>query len=64
MTSTAAALSASDLTHRIGYTGPADEIGRLTTTFDAMLDRIAAALPANGVSQPMPPTSSGHRWLL
>ncbi len=43
MTSTAAALSASDLTHRIGYTGPADEIGRLATTFDAMLDRIAAA---------------------
>lgn len=42
MTSTAAALSASDLTRRINYTGPADELGRLATTFDAMLDRLAA----------------------
>ena len=43
MTSTAAALSASDLTRRIGYTGPPDELGRLAMTFDAMLDRLAAA---------------------
>lgn len=43
MTSTAAALSASDLTRRIGYRGPPDELGRLATTFDAMLDRLAAA---------------------
>lgn len=43
MTSTAAALSASNLTRRISYTGPADELGRLATTFDAMLDRLAAA---------------------
>ncbi len=43
ITSTAAVLSASDLTRRIGYTGPPDELGRLATTFDAMLDRLAAA---------------------
>lgn len=43
MTSTAAALSASDLTRRISYRGPPDELGRLATTFDAMLDRLAAA---------------------
>ncbi len=43
MTSTAAALSASDLTRRISYTGPPDELGRLALTFDAMLDRLAAA---------------------
>jgi heavy metal sensor kinase len=43
MTSTAAALSASDLARRIGYSGPPDELGRLATTFDAMLDRLAAA---------------------
>lgn len=43
MTGTAAALSASDLTRRIGYTGPSDELGRLATTFDAMLDRLAVA---------------------
>jgi heavy metal sensor kinase len=43
MTGTAAALSASDLTRRINYSGPPDELGRLATTFDAMLDRLAAA---------------------
>ncbi|GAB4125516.1 MAG: ATP-binding protein [Roseiflexaceae bacterium] len=43
MTSTAAVLSASDLTRRIGYIGLADELGRLATTFDAMLDRLAAS---------------------
>lgn len=43
MTSTAATLSASDLGQRIGYRGPDDELGRLATTFAAMLDRLAAA---------------------
>lgn len=43
ITSTAATLSASDLSQRIGYHGPTDELGRLATTFDAMLDRLAAA---------------------
>jgi signal transduction histidine kinase len=43
MTSTAAALSASGLTRRINYRGPPDELGRLATTFDTMLDRLAAA---------------------
>jgi heavy metal sensor kinase len=43
ITSTAAALSASDLSRRIGYRGSPDELGRLATTFDAMLDRLAAA---------------------
>lgn len=43
ITHTAAALSASDLSRRIGYHGPQDELGRLATTFDAMLERLAAA---------------------
>ena len=43
MTQTAQAVSASDLTRRIGYAGPADELGRLATTLDQMLDRLQAA---------------------
>jgi heavy metal sensor kinase len=40
---TAQAISASDLTRRIAYHGPADEVGRLANTFDHMLDRLQAA---------------------
>ena len=40
---TAQAISGSDLTKRIGHVGPADEVGRLATTFDQMLDRVQAA---------------------
>jgi heavy metal sensor kinase len=43
ITRTAQAISASDLSLRIGYQGPADEVGRLATTFDGMLDRMQAA---------------------
>jgi len=43
MTRTAQAISASDLALRIGYQGPADEVGRLATTFDHMLDRLQSA---------------------
>ncbi len=43
ITRTAQAISASDLSRRIGYPGPADEVGRLATTFDRMLDRLQAA---------------------
>jgi heavy metal sensor kinase len=43
VTRTAQAISASDLTRRIGYQGPADEVGRLADTFDRMLDRLQAA---------------------
>ena len=43
ITRTAQALSAQDLTQRIGYTGPDDEVGRLARTFDQMLDRLQAA---------------------
>jgi heavy metal sensor kinase len=43
MTQTAQAVSVSDLTRRIGYAGPADELGRLATTLDQMLDRLQAA---------------------
>ncbi len=43
ITRTAQAISGSGLTERIGYVGPADEVGRLATTFDQMLDRLQAA---------------------
>ncbi len=43
ITHTAQAISASDLSQRIDYHGPADEVGRLAQTFDAMLDRLQAA---------------------
>lgn len=43
VTQTAQAVSASDLSRRIGYQGPADEVGRLARTFDTMLDRLEAA---------------------
>jgi heavy metal sensor kinase len=43
ITRTAQALSAQDLTQRIGYEGPSDEVGRLARTFDQMLDRLQAA---------------------
>lgn len=43
MTRTAQAITANDLTQRIGYKGPQDEIGRLAETFDGMLDRLQKA---------------------
>ncbi len=43
ITRTAQAVSAGDLTRRIGYRGVADEVGRLAATFDQMLDRLQAA---------------------
>jgi heavy metal sensor kinase len=43
ITRTAHAISGADLTERIGHAGPADEVGRLATTFDQMLDRLQAA---------------------
>ncbi|MBV8886369.1 MAG: HAMP domain-containing protein [Chroococcidiopsidaceae cyanobacterium CP_BM_RX_35] len=43
ITQTAQAISANDLTRRIGYQGSADEVGRLAITFDRMLDRLQAA---------------------
>jgi heavy metal sensor kinase len=43
ITRTAAAIDGRDLTRRIAYRGPADEIGRLAATFDRMLDRLQAA---------------------
>lgn len=44
ITQTAQAIgSASDLTRRVDYTGPADEVGELATTFNAMLDRLQDA---------------------
>ncbi len=39
---TTQAIGAHDLTKRIDYRGPADEIGRLATTVDRMLDRLQA----------------------
>lgn len=43
ITQTAQAISASDLDQRIHYRGPADEIGRLASTLDNMLDRLQGA---------------------
>jgi len=42
ITRTAQTISASDLSQRIGYRGPADEVGRLATTLDRMLERLQA----------------------
>ncbi len=43
ITHTAQKISASDLTRRIAYHGPDDEVGRLANTFDQMLDRLKMA---------------------
>lgn len=43
ITRTAQAIHEDDLTKRIHYTGPADEVGRLAATFDQMLSRLQAA---------------------
>lgn len=43
ITSTAQNISASDMSQRIDYNGPADEIGQLAATFDTMLDRLQSA---------------------
>jgi heavy metal sensor kinase len=43
ITRTAAEIGAGDLSHRISYQGPQDEIGRLAQTFDNMLSRLEAA---------------------
>jgi two-component system OmpR family sensor kinase len=43
ITRTAAAISSEDLSRRIGYRGPQDQIGELATTMDSMLDRIQGA---------------------
>jgi signal transduction histidine kinase len=45
ITATAQAIEASsDLSRRVSYRGPRDEIGRLATTFDQMIDRLDRAL--------------------
>jgi two-component system OmpR family sensor kinase len=46
ITETAQAISREDLTKRIDYHGPADEVGQLAATMDAMLDRLEAAFSA------------------
>lgn len=43
VTRTAQSIGASDLSQRIAYQGPTDEVGQLATTFDQMLDRIQVA---------------------
>jgi two-component system, OmpR family, sensor kinase len=43
ITRTAAAITHEDLTRRIGYSGPKDEIGELALTMDAMFDRLQSA---------------------
>jgi signal transduction histidine kinase len=46
ITRTARAISREDMSKRIGYTGPKDEIGELAETMDGMLDRIETAFTA------------------
>jgi len=46
ITRTAAAISREDLSRRIEYSGPYDEIGELAGTMDAMLDRLQEAFEA------------------
>ncbi len=46
ITRTAAAISRDDLSKRIEYAGPKDEIGELASTMDGMLDRIQDAFSA------------------
>jgi len=46
ITRTAAAISHEDLSRRIEYSGPRDEIGELALTMDAMLDRLQSAFAA------------------
>lgn len=43
ITRTAQAINGGDLSRRLEYSGPADEVGRLAATFDSMLDRLQAA---------------------
>lgn len=46
ITRTVQSITATDMTRRIISTGPADELGRLTTTLNSMLDRIESAFEA------------------
>jgi len=43
ITRTAQAISGSDLSQRIRYSGPGDELGQMAAAFDRMLDRLQAA---------------------
>lgn len=43
ITQTAYSITATDLSRRINYRGPKDEVGRLADTFDAMLNRLQEA---------------------
>ena len=43
ITRTAHTIEAGDLSQRIAYAGPPDEVGRLAQTFDQMLERLGAA---------------------
>lgn len=43
ITQTAQTINAGDLSRRIDYEGPADEVGRLAATFNKMLDRLESA---------------------
>lgn len=46
MTRTAASISREDLARRVPYAGPADEVGELAQTLNAMLDRLQQAFDA------------------
>jgi heavy metal sensor kinase len=46
ITRTAQQINATDMTKRIGYVGPADELGRLADTLNSMLNRLQSAFDA------------------
>lgn len=43
LTNTARGIEASDLSRRVAYSGPMDEVGQLAETFDEMLERLESA---------------------
>lgn len=49
--------SSSDLSRRVNYHGPKDEIGELAATFDRMIEQLDGLLRLRGILWPMPPMS-------
>ena len=55
-------IGAGDQPRRLPVPSADDEISRLATTLNEMLDRLEASSEENGPSWPMPATSSGLHW--
>jgi methyl-accepting chemotaxis protein len=61
ITQTARSLTAEDLSMRLAVPQTGDELERLSTTLNEMIARLEAAFRRIARSQPMLPTSCGHR---